>query len=241
MDNENKEKWLIPLGGAFNMRDLGGFKNAFGKTVKYKKLFRSDDLSALTSEDLDYLTRLPLHTVIDFRSSSEIKAAINHLPQTVSKYIKLPINAGNLAEINIMNLESPEQLMKIVYGDIIRDSQEQYTKFFELLLDKHNNPLLFHCTAGKDRTGIAAALLLSALAVDREDIYTDYMRSVDCLLKKYGTMVNRYPELEAILTVKREYLEAAFQVIDEEFDGVENYLVNCLNVEVAILRELYTE
>ncbi len=241
MDNENKSKWFIPLAGAFNMRDIGGFKNAFGKTVKYGKLFRSDDLSALTSEDLDHLTRIPLHTVVDFRSVSEIESAINHIPQTVSKYIKLSINAGNLAEINLMNLESPEQLMCVVYGDIIRNSQEQYKKFFELLMDKHNSPLLFHCTAGKDRTGIGAALLLSALAVSREDIMTDYMRSVDCLLSKYGAMVNRYPELQAILTVKQEYLEAAFAVIDEEYDGIENYLVNCLNVEVAILRELYTE
>ena len=241
MKEENKKLWLLPMHGAHNMRDLGGFKNVFGKNVKYKKIFRADDLTSLTSEDLDYLSRLPVRMVIDFRSTSEIQNAIDHLPQTVSKYIKLPIEAGNINEIDISGIESAEELMKKVYATIVRESQEQFKKFFELIMDKSHTPVIFHCTAGKDRTGVASALFLSALMVDRNDIIEDYMRSKECLNGKYGAIIEKYPELKSLLTVKKEYLMEAFRVIDEEYEGIENYLVNHLNVEVANLRELYTE
>lgn len=240
MKKSNKP-WLVPIHGAHNMRDLGGFKNAFGKQTKYKVIFRSDDLTSLTAEDLDYLDRLPLRMVIDFRSTSEINNAIDHLPQTVSKYIKLPIESGNFNEIDISGIEKPEEVMKKVYGTIVRDSQELFKRFFKLIMKQHEIPILFHCTAGKDRTGIAAALFLSALMVDREDIMEDYMRSKECLKGKYGSIIEKYPELESVLTVKEEYLQEAFRVIDEEYDGMENYLVNILDVEVANLREIYTE
>ena len=76
MNKENNSVCKLPMNGTYNMRDLGGYTNAFGKTVKYGKLFRSDDLTTLTSEDLDYLSRLPLRTVIDFRSKQETKSEI---------------------------------------------------------------------------------------------------------------------------------------------------------------------
>lgn len=238
---EEKKLWLLPMGGAHNMRDLGGFVNAFGKHTKYKKIFRSDDLTSLTMEDLGYLDRLPIRTVIDFRSTSEIQNAVDHLPQTVSQYIKLSIEAGNINEIDISGIEKPEELMKQMYANIVRGSQELFKKFFKIIQDRHNLPLIFHCTAGKDRTGIASALFLSALMVDKKDIMIDYMRSRECLKGKYGELMEKYPELESLLTVKEEYLQEAFRIIDEEYEGMENYLVNYLDVEVAVLRELYTE
>ena len=77
--------------------------------------------------------------------------------------------------------------------------------------------------------------------VDKKDIMIDYMRSRECLKGKYGELMEKYPELESLLTVKEEYLQEAFRIIDEEYEGMENYLVNYLDVEVAVLRELYTE
>ena len=80
---------LLPMAGAYNMRDLGGYRTVYGKCVKWKMLFRSDDMNKLTAMDLDYLSLLPLRTVIDFRSEAEKNAAIDRLPQTVSKHILL--------------------------------------------------------------------------------------------------------------------------------------------------------
>ena len=241
MNKDNNGVCKLPMNGAYNMRDLGGYANAFGKTVKYGKLFRSDDLTALTSEDLDYLSRLPLRMVIDFRSKQETTSSIDRLPQTVSKRIELPIAAGDISTLNFTNVASPEEFMKSMYANVIRNYQPMLVSFFELLLDKKETPLLFHCTAGKDRTGIAAALFLSAMMVDREMIMKDYMLSAEFLKDKYAAIVKRYPELEVMLTVKEEYLLEAFKVIDEEYEGIENYLVNHLNVDCANLRLLYTE
>ncbi len=228
------------ISGAHNMRDLGGFENRFGKKVKSDMIFRSDDLTAITMEDLDYLSRIPLRTVIDFRSIPEIDHAIDHLPQTVSKYIKLSIDLGNVSEIDLTKIENPDILMMQMYAEIVRKAQEQFKSFFKFLIEKTNTPILYHCTAGKDRTGIATALFLSALMVDKSDIIEDYMQSADCLKKKFGDIVKRYPELESLFTVKEEYLLEAFKVIDNEYDGIENYLVNHLDVNVLALREIYT-
>ena len=116
--------------------------------------------------------------------------------------------------------------------------QDVYKEFFSILSEKENAPLLFHCSAGKDRTGIAAALLLSALGVDRETVTEDYMLSAEHITKKYEFITREHPELKPLTTVRKEYLETAFRVIDEEFGGIERYLIDNLEVD---LDKLYTE
>ena len=184
MSLENKGVSKLPLNEADNMRDLGGYTNVFGKSVKYGQLFRAEDLTTLTAEDWDYLSRLPLRTVIDFRSKQETTSGIDRLPQTVSKCIELPITAGDISMLNFTDVKSPEEFMKSMYANVIRNYQPILKSFFELLINKKETPLLFHCTAGKDRTGIAAALFLSAMMVDRETIMKDYMLSAEFLKDK---------------------------------------------------------
>ena len=99
MKKEDTHYRLLPMAGAYNMRDLGGYRTIYGKHVKWKTFLRSDDMNKLTSTDLDYLTLLPLRTVVDFRGEAEKRAAADHLPQTVSKHIPLPIEAGNMSDI----------------------------------------------------------------------------------------------------------------------------------------------
>lgn len=232
---------LLPLSGVYNMRDLGGYRTVYGKHVKWKTLYRSDDLNKLTKIDLDYLTLLPLHTVIDFRGEKESNAAADHLPQTVSKHIPLHIDAGDMSNMNHFDMNDLIGTMQEVYAFIIRNMQEVYKKFFCILLEKEDAPFLFHCSAGKDRTGIAAALLLSALGVDRETIMEDYMLSAKHIPKKYDFITESHPELAPLVTVKEEYLEKVFRVIDEEYGGMKNFLVNNLEADTERLRELYTE
>lgn len=245
MAEDKKEKWLLPMNGAYNMRDLGGFKNTFGKYTKYEKMFRSEELSALTMEDLDYLNRLSLRTVIDFRTTPEVESAVDKLPETVSKHVNLPISAGNFNNMNIQQLDlsslkNPEEAMMSIYQDIVRNSQPLFKTFFQLITKHPDAPTLFHCTAGKDRTGIASALFLSALNVDRADIMLDYMRSKNCLKGKYDAIIKKYPVLGPILTVEEDYLNAAFKVIDEEYNGINNYLVNHLDADIDLLHRIYT-
>lgn len=241
MKKEETHHRLLPMEGVYNMRDLGGYRTVYGKYVKWKTLLRSDDMNKLTSADQDYLGLLPLRVVIDFRGEAEKKAAPDYLPQTVSKYIPLPIEAGDMSGIAHFDKTNLVAAMEGVYAYIIRNAQETYSQFFHIVSEETNTPLLFHCSAGKDRTGIAAALLLLALGVERETVMEDYLLSSEHIARKYEFITNDHPELKPLTTVRREYLESAFRVIDNEYEGIDSYLTNNLGVDLEKLRELYTE
>ncbi len=232
---------LLPVQGAHNMRDLGGYEAAEGKHIKWRTLLRSDELCDLTDADLDYLAGLPLRTDIDFRGEPEQQSAPDRLPDPSPAYHPLCIDAANISSFLDTETDQTSSPMEKIYLHIVRHFQPILREFFQLLASEHTAPVLFHCTAGKDRTGIAAALLLSALGVDRTVIIQDYLLSVEFLKKKYGTLAAAYPSLAPMLTVQKEYLEAVFQTIDSEFGGMDNYLTHHLQVDIEKLRKLYTE
>lgn len=132
MKKEDTHYRLLPMAGAYNMRDLGGYRTIYGKHVKWKTFLRSDDMNKLTSTDLDYLTLLPLRTVVDFRGEAEKRAAADHLPQTVSKHIPLPIEAGNMSDIAHFDKNNLSAVMEEVYAFIVRHMQDTYKEFFPL-------------------------------------------------------------------------------------------------------------
>ena len=213
------------------LRDLGGYPTSDHKHVKWKTFIRSGDLDKLTESDLDYLTSLHIRTDIDFRSMQEKKAAADKIPSTVTQYIPLSIEAGDMTDMAHFNLNNIPGILEQAYVYIIQNAQDTYREFFRIVSEERNTPLLFHCSAGKDRTGIAAALLLGALGVDREVIMEDYMLSA----------VQAHPGFAPLTTVRKEYLEAAFQTIDTDYQGMDNYLKNQLGVDTHRLRMLYTE
>ncbi|MDR1175040.1 MAG: tyrosine-protein phosphatase [Treponema sp.] len=117
--------------------------------------------------------------------------------------------------------------------DLVTGFMDEYKHFFQTLKNEANFPLIFHCSAGKDRTGFAAALLLSLLGVDREIVINDYLLSAENVKEKYAPYVELIKQrtggegdIEPLVTVKREYIEAAFARIDDEWGGIENYLTN---------------
>ena len=242
---QNIHQRLLPVTGAYNMRDLGGYQAADNKQVKWNTVIRSGDLNTLTKEDIEYLASLPLRTDIDFRGQKEKDAAPDKLPSTVRQCIPLALETGDMSSMigNIKEFDSSRlsTILQEIYIYIIRHAQDIYSWFFHILEDEASAPLLFHCSAGKDRTGIGAALFLSALGVDRETVMKDYMLSAEYIKGKYESIIQDHPALEPLTTVKEEYLEAAFKVIDTEFGGMENYLVKHLNVDIPRLRQLYTE
>ncbi len=232
----------VPLDGACNLRDLGGCPAADGRTVKRGLLYRADALDALTGRDVAALERLGLRTVVDFRSRKEAAEAPDRLPATVRDYIQLPLLAGNVYDRDASPYgEGAAGMMRGIYAALPHDGREQYAAFFRLLADPRHRPLLFHCTAGKDRTGLAAALFLSALGVEREAILDDYLRSAAYVEPRFRAVVERKPELADAYTVRREYLETAFAEIAARYGGIGNYLREELGVDVDGLRAAYLE
>lgn len=238
-NSENKER-LLPIEGAYNVRDLGGYPAAEGKTVKWGMLLRSGDLDKLTDADVDYFNQIPVRTYIDFRDPSEVEAAPDRKPASVTNEYHLPIDAGSIMQLHF-SLDATDTLMEEIYRFFAHQSQETYQEFFRIVADKDQAPLLFHCSAGKDRTGFAAALLLAALGVDREILIEDFMLSATYLKDKYAEDILAHPQLEPLMTVRRSYIEAALEVIDKEYGGVENYLTRHLGVDLEALKKIYTE
>ncbi len=235
----------LPMNGGFNFRDLGGIKNKDGRFTKWGKIFRADDLHSLTDNDLDYLSTIPLITIVDFRSEEEIRQAPDRVPSSVREDHAYSITPGNLtasatdlSSLSNLNLDS---VMISINKLLVTDSSAiaRYKDFFGLLQNKDSIPLLFHCTAGKDRTGMGAALILYALNVDDNRIIEDYLLSNTYLKDKYAAYINQYPSLEPLFGVKPAYLQAGIDQIRETYGSIDDYLQNTLQVDLAKFREMY--
>lgn len=234
----------LPMSGGYNFRDLGGFRNKDGKYVKWGKIFRSDDLYNLTDIDLDYLSSIPITSIVDFRSEEEIDKAPDRLPISVKNSYPLSINPGNLnVATDIYNLppEKIDSLMMDIYEILVSDplSVKQYREFFKLLQSSKNIPLMFHCSAGKDRTGMGAALVLFALNVDEKVILDDYLASNMYLGDKYKRLIEEKPNLKPLFEVKKEFLMSGIDHIRRSHGSIENYLKNVLLVDIDKFQKMY--
>lgn len=234
----------LPMTGGYNFRDLGGFKTTDGKYVKWGKVFRSDDLNKLTDADLKYLNSIPLISIIDFRSPSEIKLSPDKMPRSTRNNYAFSITPGNLSSIDDIKNMTTDQInntMKSINQMLVTDSSciAQYRLYFDLLQDETETPLMFHCSAGKDRTGMGAALFLYSLGVDEKTILNDYLSSNKYLGDKYKPILTQHPNLKPLLEVDESFLKAGIEQIKKDHGSIENYLTNILNVDLNKMRQLY--
>jgi protein-tyrosine phosphatase len=235
---------LLPITGADNVRDMGGYRAADGKLVRWDQVIRAGELNKLESEDVAFFEALGIKTIVDFRDDGEKAEAPDAAIGTVVHTYYFPIEVGSLLDVRTLARASAEQNAGIlVEGNkfFATGTQDQYRAFFGLLQDEANLPLLFHCTAGKDRAGFAAALFLSSLGVDRETIIADYLLSGDYVKAKYAAYVSRMPGLAPIFETRREYITAAFETIDSQYGGIEKYLTNNLGVDLNKMKRIYTK
>jgi protein-tyrosine phosphatase len=229
----------LPMEGGYNFRDLGGYP-AEGGFVKWGRVFRTDDMMNLTQGDLDYLAAIPLRTIVDFRSGDEVVSSPDKVPPSTINHVFLPVVPGNFFETNVS-----ESNAALFFTDIYRSfcTDEaiiaQYRKLFALMQDEANLPLSFHCSAGKDRTGMASALFLSSLGVSEEIIMQDYLLSNKCLGNKYARLIEKLPHLKAMFIVDPDYLRAALDQIRADHGSVENYLTDTLNVDIDKMKGMY--
>ncbi len=235
---------LIPLTGSNNFRDIGGIPTRDGRYVRWGQIYRSDRLSALTKSDLAYLESLDLQTVYDFRSESEVAEDPNILPQIEGlEYINQPIyfDVEDTTQVRekILNGELSELEAKdiLVQGNRLfaTDMSQRFKPFIDCLLEG-KGPIVYHCTSGKDRTGFATMLLLSALNVGRDTIVEDYLLSnyyryemnADRLKRlRYASIIKRKLNIETIaplMIVDERYINAAYDAIDEKYGNVDTFL-----------------
>lgn len=233
----------LKLSGASNFRDLGGYIGHDGRPVRWRRIFRSDHLAALTPEDTAVLAGLQLSRAVDFRGAAERAALAYTLPDVA--YHALSIEPTVVQRAKDMALAgqqlSPEvavQLMQDTYRAFVNDNTEQFATLFAHLLED-DAPLVFHCTAGKDRTGFAAALILLALGVPRDVVMQDYLLTNSLYLRP-AWVAGQTPEavLNVLWRVQEDFLEAALQAVDRDQGGMQRYLGERLRVGPAEQRRL---
>ena len=233
----------LPMDGGYNFRDLGGYPADNGRFVKWGFIFRTDDMQHLTETDLNYLASIGVRTVVDFRSEEEVEAGADILPATTNNHILLPIFPGNMSgmQMSDINPDSFEDLMESMYTSLCTEEKiiDQYRQLFTLLQDETKIPLSFHCSAGKDRTGVGAALFLYSLGVSEDIIMQDYLLSNQYLEGKYAALIAEHPEFKSMGQVKTEYMKIVFDRLKADHGSVESYLKNVLNVDIDKMKSLY--
>ncbi len=269
---------FLPVKGIVNARDLGGYKAAGGRRVKDGRLIRSAHLAEATGSDLRYLAGLPVTTVIDFRKEEEKVGKVNKTVEG-SQYICLPIDASGNAAASATEEEKKKftgrkkfDVKKIIVMAAFNDKakavarnmypvllfspecQSQFAEFFRLVLRAENGAVLYHCTQGKDRTGIASALLLAALGADRETIISDF----DATNHVYGADVKKYSRrvrfwggkedevgvVKAFLGANTENFILALDEVDRQYGSIDAYLrgpIGLTDEDIKLLRERYLE
>lgn len=240
---------LVSLSGTTNFRDLGGYVGHHGRLVQWRKLFRSDHLGALTSEDIRTLSSMGLARVADFRGTDERQqqacamsgVTVHSLPIDPSVVQSMK---AHLATGSQLNAQDTVRLMAQTYRAFVHDHSHRFAALFALLLAS-DSPLVFHCTAGKDRTGFAAAMILLSLGVSRDVVMQDYLlTNAHYKMPDPGASDIPREALEVLWRVQATFLDASLRAVDTDFGGVQNYLLQQLRVgppEQERLAELYLQ
>ena len=240
----------LAMEGQKNFRDLGGIVTTDGRSLKWGMVFRSGELSKLSENDVDYMASLKLKKLIDFRFDDEIEEAPDVLPDGI-EVINIPVEQGSFDRDQLTqwlmsnDAEAFDTLLIHANQAFVTDFQEEFGRFMKLL--EAGEPLVYHCTAGKDRAGFATVLFLSALGVDKETIIDDYMASNEYNKEATENTISYVNAtglngelLRPVLEVKHEYINKAYETIDNQYGGMESYL-KLLGVDTEKLKSLYLE
>lgn len=246
---------LLPLQGGQNFRDLGGYRTGDGRMVRWGLLFRSGAMQHLTAKDFEYLHKLGIRTVCDLRDNNERSKAKTpwpdaNMPNVIAGDYTLEDRGIGIPSSTVeWTAERARSIMLEQYKDMLPRFRQEYRRIFSELL-AGNAPLAFNCSAGKDRTGVASALILTALGVPRETVMQDYLLSNRYLDRKRlmqaadGEIKLPPDALEVFVTVDRDFLEATFRVMDAHQGGVNGYLRDEMGLgapEIKKLRDMYTQ
>ncbi len=247
---EREPDGTVLLQGSVNFRDIGGYKTIDGKQVKRGVIYRSGTLDALTEQDLQTLLELNVTHIFDLRLDEEAEQQPDRLPSG-AVYERTPIKAGSNPVTRVVSLmRNIDQLNEFVvnsYTKHLIDAEAQtYSSIFKMIAAE-DGAAVIHCTAGKDRTGIGVALLLSALGVPDETIVADYSlsnRSYDVYyndavsqlapLKKLGILPE---DISCLLVSDPEYMRQSLRYLHENYGGGEGYFQKA-GVDAATLEKL---
>jgi protein-tyrosine phosphatase len=219
---------LIALEGAVNFRDLGGYPADGGMQTRWRVLFRADGLGDLTTSDFEVMRSLGIRTVIDLRSVEEVERSCYDVDAHPVTFHHFPI---------IEKLPDPEEfarrpgLLGSQYQEMLRDAGDTFLGVLRVLAAPDALPAVFHCSAGKDRTGVLSALVLSLLGVDEETVVADYALSGAAMVRLRAKLLVKYPEgrdvienIDEVFSAEPTQMEALLDHLRDEYGSVSAYL-----------------
>ena len=240
----------IALEGDPNFRDLGGYHTKDGRAVRWGRIYRSGELDALTDADVATVDGLGIKLVCDLRAPSEINLAPDR-PPTGAETISIPVTDDSQDPVAIREqvlagdvsaLGEPGELLTEAGKTFPTKYASEYSKVMARLMDQRYQPALVHCSAGKDRAGLASALVLLTLGVPEKTVMQDYLLSntfraeeneravagVQALLDAEGVEVIRW-----LVEVRPQYLQASFDTMRDEYGSIDGYLRKGLGISDA--------
>jgi len=237
---------VIELQGCSNLRDLGGYRAADGRCLRMGRVFRGASLANLTDTDLVRFAALGIRTVCDLRGVNERGRAPSRLPHiNTPEIVALPIEprvGASLRDLLARNATKGEDMYAVLqtaYSAYAVEHLPRYRRLFELLLEGGRLPLLFHCSAGKDRTGFGAALLLTALGVPRETVMADYLATNRIWRREHALPPDTPAALrDTLLTAHPGLLEQALTQAVDRYGSRERLMAEGLGVDAAALWRL---
>jgi protein-tyrosine phosphatase len=257
------KKRRLRFSGAKNFRELGGYQTTDARTVRWRILYRSDSLHKLTETDLKQLIALSLDRIIDFRAEYELAQEPDRLPAHPEiRVVRIPI-LDSSTEIwrdsheqfianNLLNID-PAKYMIQTNIELATRFTTQMQVFIQELSSANGRPVLFHCAAGKDRTGFAAAILLRMLGVPQKVVMEDYLLSNQYYLSAYKWDLALFQLIKGkrfaavvkgFLEVRSAYLATAFEAINYRYGSFEKYVCHGLGLvqkDIEHLKRLYLE
>ena len=239
----------LNLAGASNFRDLGGYPGKAGRLVRWRQIFRSNHLGHLTEADVEVLRPLGLKSAFDFRGTEErvtatcglTEIAVHSLP--IEPTVVAALRARHAGGVALSSADALE-VMRDSYRNYVRYNTPSFRALFAHLVEDRA-PLVIHCTAGKDRTGFACALILHALGVPDEVIAEDYLLTNRFYRRDPGASSDLPVDIRQVLgSVESSFLAAAFDAISADYGDLEAYFSDGLGLgagERAKLQARYLE
>ena len=219
---------LIALEGAVNFRDLGGYATATGMRTRWRTLFRADGLGELTDSDLSVLRTLGIRTVIDLRSGEELERGRFDVDAHPVAFHHFPF----LDELpDAEEFDRRPGFLGSQYREFLSDAGGRIRAALEVLAAPGALPAVFHCTAGKDRTGVLSAIVLSLLGVDEPTVVADYALSGEAMLRLRAKLIVKYPEgrdsienLDEVFSADPAQMEQLLDHLKERYGTVDAYV-----------------
>jgi protein-tyrosine phosphatase len=227
---------LVELDGPANFRDVGGYPGLDGRMVRTGRLFRADSLSYMSDRDVEHCVHvLGLRTIVDLRTGSEVdrfshgpleREGVTFHHEPIIDETRIPPDARGSAAAAAMTLDEIYRMMLERFGD-------RFATVLRLVADPANHPLVFHCAAGKDRTGLTAALTLGLLGVDDDTITLDYAATAQRMPELIARNLDRAEQGgDALVEVAQQHYEARAEAMHEvlrwiaaEHGSIEGYVI----------------